>query len=351
MDERITARVKARGLAAGFHRVGIASAGPLTDDFARYEDFVAAGYHGTMDWLAESPAVRRDVDHPGILDGAQSVIVCALSYHRSDSPEPLVGARIARYARGQDYHNFFRKRLRKLAAWLRSEFGAEARPMVDTAPVLERAWARRAGVGFVGKNGCIIAPGLGSYLLLGEVVTTLALVPDPPAEPRCGACTLCLDGCPTAAFPRPWVLDARRCVSYLTIEQPDAFPEALRAPVGDRVFGCDTCQDVCPFNRTAPPPPEGTRPFVDAGRWEGLTVADLLGLSEAEFAARAEGSPLARPGREGMARNAAVVLGNTGTRVHLPILQHAASYDPSVVVRESAAWALAAIARRAPPGD
>lgn len=346
MDERITARVKAQCLEAGFHRVGVAEATPLTDDFARYEGFVAEGFHGAMDWLAEHPAVRRGVNHPGILDGARSVIVCALSYHRSDPVEPLAGARIARYAQGQDYHNFFRKRLRKLAAWLRSEFGAEARPMVDTAPVLERAWARRAGVGFVGKNGCIIAPGLGSFILLGEVVTSLALTPDTPAEPRCGACTLCLDGCPTGAFARPWVLDARRCVSYLTIEQPDAFPEALRSPVGPRVFGCDTCQDVCPFNRTAPPPPESTRPFADAGRWEGLEVHDLLALSEPEFALRTAGSPLARPGRAGMARNAAVVLGNTGTRVHLPILQQAAAHDPSAIVRETAAWALDAITRR-----
>ncbi len=351
MEEDRTARVKARALAAGFHRVGVAAAEPLTDDYARYEAFVAAGHHGAMGWLADNPTVRRDLDNPGIMDGARSVIVCALSYHRPPEAEPLPGARIARYARGLDYHNFFRKRLRKLAAWLRSEFGARARPMVDTAPVLERAWARQAGVGFVGKNGCIIAPGLGSFLLLGEVVTDLELTPDTPAEARCGSCTLCLDGCPTAAFPAPWVLDPRRCISYLTIEQPDTIPEAFRAPLGDRLFGCDHCQDVCPFNRTAPPPVETTAPFADTGRWEGLTVADLVTLSEDDFAARTAGSPLARPGRSGMARNAAVVLGNTGTRVHLPVLHHAAAHDPDPVVRQSAASAAEAIARRTPPGD
>jgi len=349
MHETPTDRVKTRALAAGFHRVGVAATGPLTEDFAHYEAFLAAGQHGAMDWLADNPDVRRDVDHPGILDGARSVIVCALSYHRAASAPPLPGARIARYAEGQDYHNFFRKRLRKLAAWIRREFGAEARPMVDTAPVLERAWARRAGVGFVGKNGCIIAPGLGSFLLLGEVVTTLDLVPDPPAEPRCGACTLCLDACPTAAFPKPWVLDARRCIAYLTIEQPDPIPEALRPALGDRLFGCDHCQDVCPFNRTAPPPAGAHSPFVDQGRWHGLTVADLVSLDAETFAARTEGSPLARPGRAGLARNAAIVLGNTGARVHLPVLRHAAAHDPDPTVRESAAWAADVVDQRTKP--
>jgi len=340
--------VREKALALGFHRVGVARAEPLDDDHARYARFVAAGYHGDMDWLARDGDARRDVGHEGILPGARSVVVCALSYHRADAASPMPGATVARYARGRDYHNFLRKRLRRLAAWMRATLGAEARPTVDTAPVLERAWARLAGVGFVGKNGCVIAPGLGSYLLLGEVVTDLALTPDAPMEPRCGACTRCLDLCPTRAFVAPMVLDARRCVSYLTIEQATSIPEELRAPMGDRIFGCDDCQDVCPFNKTAPPDPITTRDFADDGRWAATSPEALLTLDEATWARRAEGSPLARPGLDAMKRNAAVVLGNTGTRRHLPVLQATAREHPSAVVREAAAWAEARIRAREP---
>jgi epoxyqueuosine reductase len=255
-QDTLTDAVRSRALGLGFHRVGVAPADPLTDDGARLRSWLDAGHHGDMHWLADTPEARADVTHPRVLPGAKTVIVCALSYHRGDEPSALPDGSIARYARGRDYHNFLRKRLRKLAAWIRREHGAEAAPLVDTSPILERAWARRAGVGFVGKHGCVIAPGLGSYLLLGEVVTTLALTPDAPMDERCGSCTRCLDACPTGAFVRPWVLDARRCISYLTIERAGPIPEELREGVGDRVLGCDACQEVCPFNRTAPPPRE-----------------------------------------------------------------------------------------------
>lgn len=340
--------MRARAHALGFHRVGVAAAEILDEDHARYLAFLAAGRHGEMAWLAREPEARRDVRHPAVLPGARSVIVCALAYHRGDEPSPLADGEVARYARGRDYHNFLRKRLRKLAAWIRATFGAQAAPLVDTSPVLERAWARRAGVGFVGKNGCVIVPGLGSYVLLGEVVTDLALAPDAPMEERCGACTRCLDACPTGAFAAPWELDARRCVSYLTIELEGAMPEALRAGVGARVLGCDACQEVCPFNRTAPPPRETTRDFAHDGRWSGHDLASLVALDDAGFARLTEGSPAARPGRAGLARNAAVALGNVGGRRHLPVLQRAAREDPSEVVREAAAWALARIAAREP---
>lgn len=325
--------------------MGIARAGPLVDDHARYARFIAEGYHGAMTWLADEADVRRDVDHPGILAGARAVVVCALSYHRGDEPSPMPGATLARYARGRDYHNFLRKRLRKLAVWMRKHLGAEARPMVDTAPVLERAWARLAGVGFVGRNGCIIAPGLGSYLLLGEVVTDLDLTPDVPIEQRCGSCTRCLDQCPTGAFVAPQVLDARACLSYLTIEQPDAIPARHRGPLGDRIFGCDVCQDVCPFNRTAPPDAHSTRDFASDGRWSDVTPEALLTMSDERWAVLSEGSPLARPGITSMQRNAAVVLGNTGGRRHLPVLT-AAMTHAAPVVREAAAWAREMIERR-----
>ena len=339
----MTRRVRARATAFGFHRVGFARAAPLVDDHARYERWLSDGHHGDMHWLANEREARRDVEHPWILPGARSVVVCALSYHRGDEPSPIEGAAVARYARGRDYHNFFRKKLRKLAAWMRSEFGAEARPMVDTSPVLERAWARLAGVGFVGKNGCVIAPGLGSYLLLGEVVTDLALDADEPIEQRCGSCTRCLDLCPTRAFVEPMVLDARRCVSYLTIERSGPIDPALRPLMGDRIFGCDDCQDVCPFNRTAPPPTESTREFASDGRWSSLPPERLLTIEAEAFDRVAEGSCLARPGADGMARNAAVVLGNTGARRHLAVLRETAASHRSETVREAAAWAVDAI--------
>ncbi len=293
-------------MSLGFHRVGFAEVGPLVEDHERYLDWIAHGRHGEMSWLADNADVRRDVRGPGILDDARSVIVCALSYHRGDERSPMPGAAVARYARGGDYHNFLRKKLRQLAAWLRREYGAEARPMVDTAPVLERAWARRAGVGFVGRNGCIIAPGLGSYLLLGEIVTDLALPADEPMEERCGTCTRCLDACPTQAFTRSHVLEARRCVSYLTIEHGGDVDASLRAGIGDRIFGCDDCQDVCPFNRTAPPARESTAAFAPDPRWRGVAPGDPPG---GPWWARWRRALARASGLERMARNAAMVLG------------------------------------------
>lgn len=337
--------VRAKALSLGFHRVGFAAVGPLVEDHARYLEWLAAGRHGDMAWLAENTEVRRDARGPGVLDTARTVIVCALSYHRGDERSPMPGATIARYARGGDYHNFLRKRLRKLSAWLRREHGAEARPMVDTAPMLERAWARRAGVGFVGRNGCVIAPGLGSYLMLGEVVTDLELPADEPMEERCGTCTRCLDACPTAAFVGPQVLDARRCVSYLTIEHGGEVDPALRPGLGDRIFGCDDCQDVCPFNRTSPPAGESTAAFAPDARWNDAAPEAILAMDEARWDALAVGSPLARPGWPRMARNAAIVLGNVGDRRHLPVLRAHAASGPAESAR-AAAWAMERIESR-----
>jgi epoxyqueuosine reductase len=337
--------VRAKALSLGFHRVGFTDVGPLDDDHRRYLEWIAQGRHGEMGWLADNADVRRDARGPGILDDARSVIVCALSYHRGAEASPMPGAAVARYARGGDYHNFLRKKLRRLAAWMRRELGAEARPLVDTAPMLERAWARRAGVGFVGRNGCIIAPGLGSYLLLGEVVTNLPLPADEPMEERCGSCVRCLAACPTQAFVDSHVLDARRCVSYLTIEHPGPIDDGLRAAMGDRIFGCDDCQDVCPFNRTAPPPREQTAGFEPDPRWRDVSPEAILAMDAGRWEALAQGSPLARPGWDRMARNAALVLGNVGGRRHLPVLQ--AHWERAAgSSREAAAWAIEQITRR-----
>jgi epoxyqueuosine reductase len=337
-----TERVKTEARALGFDVVGIARADlPLAEDHARYARFLADGMHGEMAWLARDAAVRERLDGPGILEGARSVVCLARRYDRPEGErkDPPFARSLARYARGRDYHNTIRKRLRQLAVFLRGlEGGVRARPMVDDAPVLERAWAARAGLGFVGKNGMLIVPGQGSYVLLGEVVTTLALDPDSPIPERCGACRLCLDACPTEAFVRPFVLDARRCVAYLTIELRGPIDPSLREGVGGKLFGCDVCQEVCPFNRSR-------RDDADAAwlaphrRWTSARIEDALDPSGATFEAWAAGSPLHRATAAGLARNAAIVLGNSGDAGALPALSTAAATHADPVVREAAAWA------------
>jgi epoxyqueuosine reductase len=194
----------------------------------------------------------------------------------------------------------------------------------------------------------VIAPGVGSFVLLGEVVTTAELTPDEPMESRCGACTLCLDACPTEAFVRPFVLDARRCVSFLTIEHDGAIPAALRQGVGDRFFGCDLCQDVCPYNKTALGPAARTEHFALGPRWSELTLAELLALDDEAIRSLTVGSALVRPGREGLVRNALTVLANTGTRDDLPAVRASLARESSEVLREAARWAIARIEERAP---
>ena len=349
-------RLVAEARRLGFDAIGVARADvPLAEDFARYEAFVAAGMHGEMAWLADLPEARRRLDGEHVLPGARSVICLARRYARpadEEAGDPETARAIARYARGRDYHNGMRKKLRKLAALAR-RLGGEARPLCDEEPVLERAWAARAGLGFVGKNGLLIVPGTGSFVLLGEVVTTLELEPDPPIPERCGACTRCLDACPTGAFPRPFVLDARRCVAYLTIEHRSAVPPALRQGVGGHLFGCDDCQTVCPFNAKAlgPRGPELVDPrFEPDPRWSEVALPDLLGLDEPAFVRLREGSPIGRATRAGLARNAALVLGNRppspGADPSVVVaeeaaLARAAEGHDAAVVREAAAWALA----------
>jgi epoxyqueuosine reductase len=345
-------RVRDRAQLLGFDVVGFARADlPLEADFARYEAFVDAGMQGEMDWLADNRGVRRALDGESILKGAKSVVCVARRYQRSaeeEARDPVLARTIARYARGHDYHNGLRKKLRQLAAFLRTmgtpEVPVQARPLCDDAPVLERAWAARAGLGFVGKNGLLIVPGQGSFVLLGEVVTTLALPPGTPIAERCGSCTRCLDACPTRAFPRPFVLDPRRCIAYLTIESHGSLAPADRDAIGDRLFGCDDCQSVCPFNASTRPRDEAAvATFAPLEAWVSNDLASLLALDEARFGEVLRGSPVKRATKDGLARNAAVVLGNRrdpGARAALSV---AAAHHPSAVVRETAAWALGKI--------
>ncbi len=342
-EDALTQAVRAKALALGFPRVAFARATRLEVEEARLEAWLASGFHGSMQWMADTADMR--VDPQAMVAGALSVVVVALPYARADAeaPEGPVPGRVARYARGRDYHNVLQKRLRKPERWLRDR-GHDARWSVDSRPVLERAWAERSGLGFIGKNCCLIVPGVGSHLFLGTVITQAPLTPGAPMRERCGRCTRCLDACPTAAFAAPRRLDARRCVSYLTIEHEGPIAPELREGVGDRVFGCDVCQDVCPYNATKPADEAVTAPFAPGERFTATDAPDaagLLAMDDAAYAAWAHASPLARPGRARMQRNAALVLGNVGDRRHLPVLREAAEGHESPVVRDAAAWAAA----------
>jgi epoxyqueuosine reductase len=345
--------IRQRARELGFDALGIARADlPLDLEFSRYEAFLDAGMEGSMAWLADNREVRRRLDTPDILEGARSVLCLAVRYGRPDEETPpgSVAALVARYARGQDYHNAIRKRLRKLAAFVRTlGEGIEARPMIDTAPVLERAWAARSGLGFLGKNGLIIVPGQGSYLLLGEVVTTLPLLPDTPMNERCGSCTRCLDACPTGAFPTPFVLDARRCIAALTIEHRGPIEEPLRSSLGEHLFGCDVCQEVCPFNRTRPAPVEQTRLFAPLDRWRSMTPEQLLDAADLE--ALRQGSPVHRCPPAELLRNALSVLVHRHATGALPAIERLAAAHPEPWLRDHARWALDALAvPRVPSG-
>ena len=353
---RLAGLVRAHARELGFDAVGFARADVSLDrDIERYEAFVAAGMHGEMSWLADHHRARQRVDGEEVLAGAKSVVCLARRYQRPPQEErgdADTARTIARYARGRDYHGFLRHRVRRLATFLRAlgtpEQPVHARPLCDDAPVLERAWAARAGLGFVGKNGMLIVPGVGSMVLLGEVVTTLPLAPDEPMTERCGTCTRCLDACPTGAFAAPFVLDPRRCISYLTIELRKPVDPELREGLGDHLFGCDDCQTVCPFNAgtsaRAPLRGDDGDPFAPLEKWSRIRLEDFLSLDAEGWARAAEGTPLKRAGRAGVARNAAMVLGNRRDPAAVPALRTAAQKHDDPAVREAATWALSRIA-------
>jgi len=344
-DAALTARVKAEAKALGFVRAGVAEAGRLDDEGAHLDAWLAAGHHGQMSWMAETAPVRKDPSDPRMLENAKSVIVMAAPYLRRNVYEGPPPARVAKYALGRDYHNVLTKKSRKLARLLQ-EAGFTARVAVDSKPVFERAWAERAGIGFVGKNCCLIVPGLGSHAFLACVVTSAPLRADAPIDRRCGTCTLCLEACPTRAFNGPRSLDARKCVSYLTIEHRGPIPLARRQALGPWLFGCDVCQDVCPYNQTAGAAEGSLDAFEPSERWDGFDVARFLRMSDEEIRVWAQGSPVKRAQPEGLARNAALVLGNRGGKAHLPVLEDARRNHPSEVVREAADWGRTELKRR-----
>jgi epoxyqueuosine reductase len=347
MSASLEDRLKQQARKLGFDLIGVAPAAPA-DDFGRLRAWLDAGYAGTMDYLHKNAEARR---HPAsILPEVRSVIMAGMSYHQAaPSSEPAVG-RVARYARGADYHEVLWRRLERLLDWLQSERpGCRGRAVADSAPLLERDFARRAGLGWIGKNTLLLNRETGSYFVLGALLVDVELRPDVPYEAdHCGSCTACLDACPTGAFAAPGILDARRCVSYLTIENKGPVPLSLRPGVGEWLFGCDICQEVCPWNQKAPP---GAEPKLQPQPWlAALDAGELLGLSEEEFARRFAGTALLRARRRGLLRNAALVLANAGDRSALSALRRALA-DAEELVRDAAAWAIAEIERRYPiPG-
>ena len=322
-DRELAQQLKALAAQLGFARSGIAQAEPLHEDGERLRAWLAAGHHGGMAFMERSAEIRPDPGHRDMLPSARSVLVLAAACPQpppasTDAPR-LSPGRVARYAHGRDYHNVLRTKLKPLLRVLRG-VGHNARATVDAMPLLERAWAQRAGLGFIGKNSCLIVPGLGSHVMLAAIVTSAELPADAPQRERCGECRACLDVCPTRAFVAPRTLDARRCISYLTIEHRGAIDPELQPAIGDWLFGCDACQDVCPFNRAEAREP--SMPGLDAPRaWHALDAERLLQLNDAELLALTEGSPLRRPGAEGLRRNARIVLANVRARRVLPVVR------------------------------
>jgi len=331
--EAVAAHVKEAGRRLGFDLVAIGPADP-PDHAAAFEGWLDAGHAGTMAYLERGREKRLEPER--VLPGARSIVACALTYFQGPSAGGPAG--VARYAWGEDYHAVMETRLRALADTIaRLAPGSTARTYVDTGPLLERDLAARAGLGWIGKNTMLLNPDLGSFFFIGPVLTTAELARDAPLPDRCGSCTRCLDACPTAAFVGAWVLDARRCIAYLTIEHRGPISAELRPGVGTWAFGCDVCQDVCPWNRRAPVTGEAAfRPRRHP------PLAELLALDEAAYRGSFRGSPLKRAGREGLARNAAVALGNRGSAEDVPALAEALGHaDPTV--RGHAAWALGRI--------
>jgi len=348
MKDRVQARARELGVDAG----RATSAAPPASA-PHFDRWLTEGHHGTMAWMERQAPKRHDPQL--ILPGARSLVVLAAAYAGAapDPPTPPDPARprgvFARYARHADYHEVLGEQLKLLSADLDGWGGPGTRSLwyVDTGPILERDLAQRAGLGFVGKHTNLIGRRLGNWFFLAEILTTLPLEPDPPERNHCGSCTRCLTACPTQALPAPFQLDARRCISYLTIELKGSIPVELRPLLGNRVYGCDDCLAACPWNR-----------FAQAGRLmqaharadlAAPELLELLALDDAGFRARFRGTPIERTKRRGLLRNVCVALGNTAGPEARPALARAAA-DPEPLVAEHAAWALAEIDRRhAPP--
>jgi len=328
---------------AGFDTVRFTKPDAIPRAAGRLADFIAQGRHGDMDWMAETEA--RRADPLTLWPDARSVIVLGLNYGPDTDPlenleRPSRGG-VSVYARGKDYHDLVKKKLKRVAGWLHRERGCEVKVFVDTAPVMEKPLAEAAGLGWQGKHTNLVSREFGSWLFLGSIFTTEEIEPDGRDGDHCGACRRCLDICPTRAIPAPYQLDARRCISYLTIEHKGHIAEEFRAPMGNRIFGCDDCLAVCPWNKFA----QGSREARLAARAEtdNPPLAELLRLDDAGFRTRFAGTPVKRAGRDRFIRNVLIAAGNSGDGTMEPQVD-ALLDDASPLVRAMAVWAFSRLA-------
>ena len=339
MDASLKDQLIAWARDGGFDAVGVSAPDAALIAGERLSEYLDDGRHGDMDWMAREAARRAD---PRVLwPQARSVVMVGLSYAPAHDPlavlsQPERGA-ISVYAQGRDYHDVLKKRLKALARRFAEASGAEVKVFVDTAPLMEKPLAASAGLGWQGKHTNLVSRTHGSWLFLGAILTTAELAPDKPATDRCGSCRACLDVCPTQAFPAPYQLDARRCIAYLTIEHKGHIPRLFRRAIGNRVFGCDDCLAVCPWNKFA----QAAREAKFAARAETANppLAELLALDDAAFRARFAGTPVKRTGRDRVVRNALIAAGNAGDPDYLPATLRLLD-DDSALVRLAAIWAL-----------
>jgi epoxyqueuosine reductase len=342
--ESLAAQIKSWGAELGFQEVAITDV-DLSAYEGHLEEWIARNFHGEMAYMANNHEKRVHPEklHPGTI----RVVCVRMDYAlQRDNSLNFIDekdiAYVARYARGRDYHKVIRKRLQRLADKIQAEAGPLGyRAFVDSAPVLERALAEKAGIGWIGKNTMLINKDAGSWFFLGELFTDLPLPVDTPDLPHCGTCHSCIDACPTNAFVQPNQLDARRCISYLTIELRESSPVEFRAAMGNRVFGCDDCQLVCPWNKFTEPTRE--QDFTPRHRLDAASLVELFAWSEEEFLRNTEGSPIRRIGYECWLRNIAVGLGNAGDSPEIKAALQARADHPSPLVREHVAWALSRV--------
>lgn len=342
--ETLATQIKSWGAELGFQEVAITDV-DLSAYEGHLEEWIARNFHGEMAYMANNhdKRVHPEKLHPGTI----RVVCVRMDYAlQRDNSLNFIDekdiAYVARYARGRDYHKVIRKRLQRLADKIQAEAGPLGyRAFVDSAPVLERALAEKAGIGWIGKNTMLINKDAGSWFFLGELFTDLPLPVDTPDLPHCGTCHACIDACPTNAFVQPNQLDARRCISYLTIELRESIPVEFRAAMGNRVFGCDDCQLVCPWNKFTEPTRE--QDFTPRHRLDAASLVELFAWSEEEFLSNTEGSPIRRIGYECWLRNIAVGLGNAGDSPEIKAALQARADHPSPLVREHVAWALSRV--------
>jgi len=333
-------RLKAEAARLGFADCRITHADAIPEAATRLNDWLEAGSHGEMGWMEERANERGT---PKTLwSDVRSIVMLGMNYAPAADPMALEGradlGRISVYAQGQDYHDIVKKALKALGRWLGEETGEPLKVFVDTAPVMEKPLAAAAGLGWQGKHTNLVSRKAGSWLFLGAIYTAFDLLPDPADKDRCGSCDACQRACPTDAFPAPYRLDARRCISYLTIEHKGPIPEELRSGIGNHVYGCDDCLAVCPWNKFAQAA-HAHRAFLPRAELAAPRIADLLALDDAGFRAVFAGSPIKRIGRNRMVRNAAIAAGNSGDPAFVPALQKLA-LDDDPVAAEAAGWAL-----------